>query len=166
MSVTKRTSPTGTVYYRVRWRDPDSQERNFKTARAAARFDRDVHHDIDHGTYRNPRLAKITFAEWHARWWPTMQDRAPNTIAQYENILRLHVLPHLGPRRLGSIRRIDLEEWVSDLRRAPGSAHRRYGRPGRWPAWFSAPLSSPGSSPPTRAAGCVSPSRRQPRNRL
>ncbi len=118
MSVTKRTTKTKGTTYVVRWRDPKPHERTFSTRAAADRFERNTRHALDQGTYIDPAAAKTTFAEWHARWWPTMQDRAPNTISLYKTVLSNHVLPQLGPRRLGSLQPIDLEEWLSGLRRS------------------------------------------------
>jgi site-specific recombinase XerD len=65
-------------------------------------------------------MSKITFQEWHDRWWPTIlnSDRAPSTITGYESSLRRHVLPHLASCRLKELRRIDVEEWLTDLRSA------------------------------------------------
>lgn len=120
MSVHKRPSKTGgSATWVVRWRDPRPREKTFKTKVEAERFERSVRHRLDTGTYRDPRLARITFKQWFDRWWPTIEssDRAPNTIAQYENLLRLHVVPHLGHRRLGDLRRIDFEEWLGTLRK-------------------------------------------------
>ena len=58
--------------------------------------------------------------EWAQRWWPTIvnSQRAPSTISGYEGALRLYVLPHLGDRSLRSLRRIDFEEWLGELRHA------------------------------------------------
>lgn len=63
-------------------------------------------------------LRCTTLAQWHDRWWPTIEnsDRAANTVVQYEGILRLHVLAHLGTRTMASLRHIDLEEWLAILR--------------------------------------------------
>jgi len=118
VSVHKRQTETRGTTYVVRWRDPRPKERTFRTKAEAERFERSVRHRLDVGTYRDPRLARITFKQWHDRWWPTVEDsdRAPTTITQYESLLRLHVLPHLGHRRLGELRRIDFEEWLGKLR--------------------------------------------------
>ncbi len=74
----------------------------------------------DPGQYFDPALARISFGEWCARWWPTAEssDRAPSTITCYEGSLRNHVLPQLGERRLLELRRIDMEEWLGELRRS------------------------------------------------
>ncbi len=60
----------------------------------------------------------MTFAEWARRWWPTVEssERAPSTISGYESALRIQVLPYLGGRRLRTVRRIDMEEWLGQLR--------------------------------------------------
>ena len=118
MSIERNQTKSKGVTYTVRWRDPKPRERTLRTKAEAERFERSVRHRLDVGTYRDPRLARITFKQWHDRWWPTVEDsdRAPNTVAQYESLLRLHVLPHLGHRRLGELRRIDFEEWLGKLR--------------------------------------------------
>jgi integrase len=102
----------------VRWRDPRPREKTFRRKADAERYERAVRHQVDAGTYRDPSLAKITFRRWYDRWWPTIEssDRAPNTIANYEAILQHHVLPYLGGRRLGDLRRIHFEEWLTELR--------------------------------------------------
>ena len=83
----------------------------------AERFERRVLHSRDVGVYRDPALDRVTFREWHDRWWPTIEaSREPNTVAQYECILRRHVLPELGDCRLASLEKIDLEEWIAELR--------------------------------------------------
>jgi len=120
LSIHDRKTSTGKTHYVVRWRDPRSRERTFHRKIDADRFERSVRHQVDTGSYRDPRLSRVTFKEWHDRWWPTIEasDRAPNTIAQYETVLRLHVLPHFARRRLGDLRRIDFEEWLTELRSA------------------------------------------------
>ncbi|MBV8984960.1 MAG: site-specific integrase, partial [Acidimicrobiia bacterium] len=116
MSIHKRTTKTKGASWVVRWRDPRPREKSFRTKAEAERFERRVGYGLDTGTYRDPLYDRVTFAQWHERWWPTVQvGRAPKTVSQYEWALRLHVLPHLGPRRLSTIRRIDLEEWLAEL---------------------------------------------------
>ena len=75
---------------------------------------------VDCDTVLDPEMSRITFGEWHDRWWPTIlnSDRAPSTISGYESALRHHVLPHLAGCRLKDLRRIDVEEWLTDLRSA------------------------------------------------
>ena len=118
MSVHKRETATKGTVYVVRWRDPRPRERTFARQIAAERFERKVRHEVDVGTYSDPRLAKITLSRWYERWWQTIEgsDRSPNTIAQYENIAKNHIEPHLGSSRIASLKQIDFEEWLAELR--------------------------------------------------
>jgi len=118
VSIHKRKTATRGTTYVVRWRDPKPREKTFRTKAEAERFQRRVGHTLDAGTYRDPRFDRVTFEQWAARWWPTVEKsaRAPKTIDNYGWALRLHVLPHLGDMRLVTIRRIDLEEWIAELR--------------------------------------------------
>lgn len=45
-------------------------------------------------------------------------QRAPSTISNYESALRIQVLPYLGERRLRTLRRIEMEERLGELRTA------------------------------------------------
>ena len=102
--------------WEVRWRDPRPRKKRFRTKAEAVAFERETLHDLATGTYRDPSLAKVTFADWHAVWWPTVPNgRSPGTVVHYEAVLRRHVLPYLGPERLARLRRIDLEAWVAAL---------------------------------------------------
>jgi len=117
VSIHKRTTEGRGTTWVVRWRDPRPRERTFRTKVEAERFERRVLHSRDVGVYRDPALDRVTFREWHDRWWPTIEaSREPNTVAQYECILRRHVLPELGDCRLASLEKIDLEEWIAELR--------------------------------------------------
>ena len=79
-----------------------------------------MRHQLDTDQYLDPESARVTVRDWAERWWPTVEnsERAPSTISGYESALRLQVLPHLGDRRLRTLRRIDMEEWLSHLRAA------------------------------------------------
>ncbi len=120
MSIHKRNTKAGPSTWVVRYRDPHPRERTFDRKGDAERFERSTRHQIDTGQYLDPRLAKITFRSWHDRWWLTIvtSDRAPSTITGYESSLRCHVLPYLGDFSLRDLRRIQMEEWLSELRNA------------------------------------------------
>ena len=120
MSIHKRSTKARGATWVVRYRDPLPRERTFDRKSDAQRFERLIRHQLDTGEYLDPGMSKITFQEWHDRWWPTIlnSDRAPSTITGYESSLRRHVLPHLASCRLKELRRIDVEEWLTDLRSA------------------------------------------------
>ena len=118
MSVHKRVTKLHGVTWVVRYRDPIPRERTFDRKVDAERFERFVRHQLDTDQYLDPESARITLREWSERWWPTIvnSERAPSTISGYESSLRLQVLPYLGGRRLRTLRRIDMEEWLGRLR--------------------------------------------------
>lgn len=119
MSIHKRANKCKSVWI-VRYRDPLPRERTFERKADAQRFERYVRHQVDTDQYLDPEMAKLTFEDWARRWWPTVEqtDRAPSTISGYESALRIQVLPYLGRRRLRTLRRIDMEEWLGQLRTA------------------------------------------------
>jgi len=108
------------VSWVVRFRDPIPRERTFRLKADAERFERKVRREMDTGEYVDPSLRRITFGEWHDRWWPTVEssERAPSTVASYESSLRIQVLPYLRDVPLRDLRRIHLQEWLGHLRKA------------------------------------------------
>ncbi len=108
------------AHWEARYRDPTGHQRTATFARKseATAFLAATETDKRRGDWFEPESERITVREWHARWWPTVEnsDRAANTLVQYEGILRVHVLPRLGDRRMATLRRIDIEEWLVALR--------------------------------------------------
>ncbi|HMK62022.1 MAG TPA: site-specific integrase [Acidimicrobiales bacterium] len=120
MSIHRRVTKSRGTTWVVRYRDPVPRERTFDRKADAERFERLVRHQLDTDQYLDPESARITVREWAERWWPTVEnsDRAPSTISGYESALRIQVLPYLGQCRLRTLRRIDMEEWLGELRSA------------------------------------------------
>ena len=82
VSIHKRSTKARGTTWVVRYRDPLPRERTFHRKSDAQRFERLIRHQLDTGEYLDPEMSKITFQEWHDRWWPTIlnSDRAPSTI--------------------------------------------------------------------------------------
>lgn len=120
MSVHKRVNKRRGTVWVVRYRDPLPRERTFDRKADAERFERYVRHQLDTDQCLDGESARLTFADWAERWWPTVEnsERAPSTISGYESALRIQVLPYLGERRLRTLHRIDMEEWLGELRAA------------------------------------------------
>lgn len=118
MGSIRRSPRTGR--WEARYRDPLGSQRTatFDRKADAVAYLASTETDKRRGEWFEPEAARITLAQWHDRWWPTIEnsDRAANTVVQYEGILRRHVLAHLGTRTMASLRRIDLEEWLAILR--------------------------------------------------
>ena len=120
MSIHRRVAKSGRTTWVVRYRDPILRERTFDRKADAERFERHVRHQLDTDQYLDPDSARITVRERSERWWATIvhSQPAPSTISGYESSLRLQVLPFVGERRLRTLRRIDVEEWLGQLRAA------------------------------------------------
>lgn len=82
-----------------------------------------VETDITRGTWHDPTLGRITIAEWSERWMATKLPTVRRATAdQYEYILRMHIVPHLGDREIGSITPSEVQAWLATLHRESGLA--------------------------------------------
>lgn len=121
-----RRHPNAKGRWQVRYTDPSGRERakNFSRRSDAGKFLVTIEADKLRGDWIDPRLSKITFEEWTGRWWGTTSHLKPYTRDGYRSLLRVHVLPRFAQSSLGSIRPVDVREWVSDLGRFGLSASR------------------------------------------
>lgn len=121
--VSKRLS-NGQGAYLVRFRSPDGTQRSkqFRRRRDAERYANLVELDLAQGSWIDPRLGRITLAEWFERWWPTATGLRPTTRARDEASFRTHVLPTFGTTPLARLERTRLREWVTQLSDPDGAA--------------------------------------------
>jgi integrase len=63
-----------------------------------------------------PADGRTTLAEYAPRWLAAQQCR-PSTLAMYDSHVRNHIVPMLGRRPMGSLRRTDISAFVVDLTR-------------------------------------------------
>jgi len=116
----------------ARWRDPDGKQRyraferkldaeNFLTAQRA---------ELMHGGYIDPREGKITLKSYaEQRWLPAQVHLRPNSASLYASHVANHVIPLLGNRPLGALRRPDCTAFVAALAAkplAPSTVHTVY----------------------------------------
>lgn len=99
------------------YRDPQRRERvrTFPTRREADRWRSTMKTDVARGDYVDPRLSRSRFHEWADEWMATTAHLKPKTRAGYESDLRVHVLPVLGDRAVGSIQQVDIRRFVADM---------------------------------------------------
>jgi integrase len=104
----------GRTTWRARYRAPDGRERSkvFEKRAAADRFLTSVQHSKFSGSYVDPSAGKVTFGVYAERW-RSQQAHRPTTAAQVEGNMRLHVLPFLGHRPIGAIRRAEIQALIS-----------------------------------------------------
>ncbi len=107
--------------WQVLYRDPTTKrERSagvFERKPDATRKRRLIEREIEFGEYIDPDLQNTTYSEWVGRWMATRTDLKPKTFAGYESLLRSRILPTFADSRLGWIRTIHIEEWVSAMDR-------------------------------------------------
>ena len=102
--------------YRVRWREPDGQERSRTVAKKieAARFRDVLAADIVKGQYIDPAAGKISFKTFAAQWLKS-QTYDELTYEAVELRLRLHATPHLGNLALNDITPTTIRNWLRQL---------------------------------------------------
>lgn len=112
-----RRHPESRDRWQVRYRDPSGRERsrNFSRKSDAERFLHTVEADKLRGEWTDPRLGRMTFAEWSQRVEAGRVNAAPSTKASYDVVLRRAVLPAFGDTPLAAIEPGDIRRWVADL---------------------------------------------------
>src|SRR5918999_1583972 len=104
--------------YQVRWRDPAGRQRpkSFKRKSDAKQFANRVEVEKQRGTYVDPQLGKLLFADWAHEWLQTKMNLRASSWTRDESYLRNHVMPTFGNIALARIDKL------------PG-AHRQAPRP-------------------------------------
>ncbi|CAM5585009.1 Site-specific integrase OS=Streptomyces alboniger OX=132473 GN=CP975_24090 PE=4 SV=1 [Streptomyces alboniger] len=115
--------------YRARYVGPDGSEKSKsfpdKQKRKAETWLSNIEADMSRGDYIAPELGKVTFEQYATKWMAT-QMTDPATRESVEMRLRLHVIPHIGKRPVGSFNPTHLRVWMRVLEDAGLSpAYRR-----------------------------------------
>jgi hypothetical protein len=115
MSIGARKLTSGKTVYDVRLRDPDGRayKRTFRTKREAEAFDAAERTDRARGAWIDPRKAATTFVELATRWLNGNPAKRPTSVERDEVIIRLHLLPELSRRPVGSITPPDVQRVVN-----------------------------------------------------
>lgn len=105
-----------TTRYRARYRNDADREhaRHFARKVDAQRWLDTVTASVVRGDYADPRAGRLT-ARAYAASWEAVQVSSKGTASIVDNALRLHVQPVLGDRRIGSVRRSDVQALVKAL---------------------------------------------------
>jgi len=114
-----KTDRYGTgLRYRARYIAPDGSEKSKsfpdRQKRAAETWLANLEADMSRGQYIDPKAAKTTFREYAERWMKAMTTD-PASRAAVEGRLRLHALPYLGSRPIGSFQAEHIRDWLREL---------------------------------------------------
>ncbi len=103
--------------YQVRWRDPAGRQRTkaFKRKTDAKQFANRVEVEMQRGTYVDPQLGKLLFADWAAEWLQSKINLRASSWTRDESYLRNHVMPTFGDIALAKIDKLLVQSWVRDL---------------------------------------------------
>jgi integrase len=91
--------------WQVRWRDDQKKyrRRGFERKADADRFATRIEHELNSGSYRDPREGDIPFNEYATIWLRSQVQLRPSTQNLYEGALRNHLEPFLGATPLNRI---------------------------------------------------------------
>ncbi len=126
-STHKRISDlTGAATWQVKYRTPEGEPRSktFKLKRDADKFARGVETSKDVGEFVDPRLANITMGEWATRWLTGKANLAESTRERNADIIAAHIVPRWGRTRLSAVRHEDVQDWLTELDRAPATVRK------------------------------------------
>jgi integrase len=117
MAHVERRVRGGKVSYRARYRDPAGRERSKSFGRKvdAERWLTETEHAKTQGSWTDPALGRVRFADWLAAWWATTTNLRPATRARDETLLRLYAVPRFGDMPLAAISQLEVRAWVADL---------------------------------------------------
>ena len=113
-----KSASRNNIAWRAVWKDPAGQRQTkagFPTKAAADWFLENVIADLISGSYTDPKRALTTFDRLAERWFRTLRDKSPNTLAGYRSLLDVHVLPRWGAVPVGDIDNLGLAEWLAEL---------------------------------------------------
>lgn len=113
MSVTK--TKAGTWESRLRQGNGREVSKTFKTRALALQWERNARTDVDRGTFIKIQPGRTTVADQTEIWLAGLVRPTASTKYRYEGIIRAHILPAWGSRRLDSIGRGDVQAWVAQL---------------------------------------------------
>lgn len=103
--------------YRARYLGPDNRWRSktFDRKVDAERWLRSSLGTVDRGDWIDPAMARVRLVHVADRWLVSIAQLKPKTRANYESLLRVHVLPAFGEWELRRIDRLAIREWLARL---------------------------------------------------
>ena len=114
--------------YRARYIGPDGTEKSKsfpdKQKRLADLWLTNIEADMARGQYIDPQASRTTFRDYAERWIAALTTDLSSRAA-VEGRLRLHAMPYLGGRPIGSFQAEHIRDWSRQLEETVGSASYR-----------------------------------------
>lgn len=124
-SITKYTTGTGAVKWRVQYRTPDNKltgARGFATKRDAENFAATVHVSKLRGEYIDPADSRVTVGDLGPDWLARRSHLKPSSRRVESVAWRIHVEPRWGAVKLADIKHSAVQSWVADMGREAKNA--------------------------------------------
>lgn len=102
--------------WRIQYRSPDGKllgKRGFATKWQAEKWAAENTVDLATGQWRDPAGAQTTIETLSRTWWAGRQHLKSSTLNNDRRRLQNHILPTWGNRTIGSIRKSEIQAWVS-----------------------------------------------------
>lgn len=119
--------------WQVRYKDTVGREHTapltFATKRDAERFLVRTEADMERGAWQDPRLGRITFAEWVEEYLASATHKRATTMARDRAVLEAHLIPALGRRAVAAITQREVQQLVNAMAEslAPATVRTHYG---------------------------------------
>ncbi|MGV9857309.1 tyrosine-type recombinase/integrase [Gordonia sp. NPDC003425] len=110
--------------YMVRYRQPNgdqTKKRGFPTKAAANAYATKVEHDKLENAYIAPSKGRVTVADLATSWLARQAHTKESWRVRQESLWRVHVAPVWGARKVSSIERGEVKDWIGTLDRAPST---------------------------------------------
>ena len=69
--------------------------------------------DLQRGDYLDPDRGRMLLRRVAAEWQPVRVTQRPSTLASYEVLLRVHILPFFGDRQVAGISPHDIRRFLA-----------------------------------------------------
>ncbi|QYG93558.1 site-specific integrase [Iamia sp. SCSIO 61187] len=97
------------------YRDPTGRERvkHHRTRAEADRWLTSMKSEMHRGDYVDPRLGRTLFSRWAQEWLDGSAHLKLKTRADYEALLRVHVMPTFADRAVGAITSTEVRRFIA-----------------------------------------------------
>ena len=108
-------TPNGRWKGRIAIPGRGTRNRTFDRKIDAQKWLRHEQAKLDRAEWTDPRLSRTSFSEWATEWLGTRRHLKPKTLAGYESLLHVHLIPQFGNVPLSGIDPYMIETWVVAL---------------------------------------------------